>query len=118
MNLIGELHAPTDLPQGKIPGTHSVGSWVSPRAVSDVSEKRKVSCRFRESNPGWFSLRKLPFGDHFIIFRQICWFSVQLGRMPLWGFVGTQFVARVSLFSVKSMYSLELRSAIAEGLEM
>jgi hypothetical protein len=51
MNLIGELHAPTDLPAGKIPGTHSVGSWVSPRAGLDVSEKRQISCLFRESTP-------------------------------------------------------------------
>lgn len=101
MNLIGELHAPTALPPGKIPGTHSVGSWVSPRAGLDVSEKRHISCRFRESNPGSFSSRKLPFGDHFIIFRQICWFSIQLVRMPLSGLVGTQFVTRVSLFSKK-----------------
>jgi hypothetical protein len=118
MNLIGEHHAPADLPPGKIPGTHSVGSWVSPRAGLDVSENRQISCRFRESNPGSFSSRKLPFGDHFIIFRQICCFSVQLVRMPLWGFVGTQCVTRVSLFSVKGVYSPGLSSAIAEGLEM
>jgi len=102
MNLIGELHSPTDLPPGKIHGTHSVGSWVSPKAGLDVSEKRQISCRFRESNPRSLSSRKLPFGDHFIIFRQICWFSVQLVRMALWGFVGTLFVTRVSLvFSEK-----------------
>ena len=118
MNLIGELHAPTDLPPRKIPVTHSIGSWVSPRAILDVSEKRQISCRFRQSNPVSFSSHKLPFGDHFVIFRQICLFSVQLVRMPIWGFVGTQFVTRVSLFSGKSMYSPGLRSTIAEGLEM
>jgi hypothetical protein len=40
---IGELHAPTDLPPKKFPGAHSVGSWVSPRAGLDVSEKRQIS---------------------------------------------------------------------------
>jgi hypothetical protein len=41
-----------------------------------------------------------------------------LVRMPFWGFVGAQFVTRVSLFSVKSLYSPGSRSAIAEGLEL
>jgi hypothetical protein len=43
MEVSGRLHAPAALPPGEIsPGTHSIASWVGPRADQDVVEKRKI----------------------------------------------------------------------------
>jgi hypothetical protein len=36
----------------RAPGTHWTGGWVGPRAGLDIVEKRKISCHYRESNPG------------------------------------------------------------------
>jgi hypothetical protein len=38
-------------PQGRAPGTHWIGGWVSPRAVLDAVVKRKIPSPRRESNP-------------------------------------------------------------------
>jgi hypothetical protein len=35
----------------RVPGTHSTGGWVGPRASLDAVAKRKISSRCRESNP-------------------------------------------------------------------
>jgi hypothetical protein len=35
----------------RTPGTHWIGSWVTPRAVLDAVVKRKIPSPRRESNP-------------------------------------------------------------------
>jgi hypothetical protein len=35
-----------------VPSTQWIGDWVSPRASLDPVEYRKISCPYRESNPG------------------------------------------------------------------
>jgi hypothetical protein len=39
-------------PKEKAHSTHWIGGWVGSRASLDVTEKRKMSCHYRESNPG------------------------------------------------------------------
>ena len=39
-------------PPRKNPGTHSIRSWVGPRAGLDVLRKRKISCLYRDSKSG------------------------------------------------------------------
>jgi hypothetical protein len=52
MEVSGELHAPAALPPGETaPGTHWIGSWVSPRDVLDAVVNRKMPSSRRESNP-------------------------------------------------------------------
>jgi hypothetical protein len=34
------------------PGTHGIGTWVSPRADVDTMEEKEISYSFWESNPG------------------------------------------------------------------
>jgi hypothetical protein len=47
-----QLHAPAALPRGEmLPVAHFIGDWVSPRAGLDVTGNRKVTSRYRESNP-------------------------------------------------------------------
>jgi hypothetical protein len=38
------------------PGTHCIGGWVGPTAGLDTVEKRKISCPYRESDPGFHGL--------------------------------------------------------------
>jgi hypothetical protein len=51
MEVSGQLHVSASLPQGKSPGTHWIGGWVSPRAVLDAVVKRKIPISYRDSNP-------------------------------------------------------------------
>jgi hypothetical protein len=41
------------------PGTRSIGGWVGPTAGLDAAGKRKSSCPYRESNPGYSARRYL-----------------------------------------------------------
>jgi hypothetical protein len=50
MAFSGQLHAPVALPPGTNPSTHRIGWWVGPSLGLDVLEKRKISCRDRDSN--------------------------------------------------------------------
>jgi hypothetical protein len=50
MEVIRFTHRPL-YSQGKTPGTHWVGGWVSPKAGLDTVSKRKIPSPRRESNP-------------------------------------------------------------------
>jgi hypothetical protein len=39
------------IPRETVPDTHWIGGWVSPRAVLDAVERRKIPSPRRESNP-------------------------------------------------------------------
>jgi hypothetical protein len=49
-----QFQAPVTLPIEKEPGTHWIGNWIGPISGLDVLKKRKISCPYRESNPGQF----------------------------------------------------------------
>jgi hypothetical protein len=52
MEVSGELQDPAALSAGeRVPGTHWIGSWVSPKVCLDAVEKRKIF-HFLESTPG------------------------------------------------------------------
>jgi hypothetical protein len=40
------------IPGERAPGTYWIGGWVGLRASLDAKEERRISCPFRESNPG------------------------------------------------------------------
>jgi hypothetical protein len=53
MGVSGEHYALVSLyPWGKVPGTHSTGGWVGPRAGLDAEATGKFLCLCRGSNPG------------------------------------------------------------------
>jgi hypothetical protein len=52
MEVSGQLHAITALPQGKQTlDTHWIGGWVGHRGGLNVMEKKQISCPFWEWNP-------------------------------------------------------------------
>ena len=55
MEVNGYHHAPAALALGRNHGTHGIGGRVGHRAIVTESEKRLVSCLYRNSNPGLFS---------------------------------------------------------------
>jgi len=52
MEVSGQLYVLAALPLGNNSGTNLVGGWVDPRAGLGVLEKRKISCSYRDLNPG------------------------------------------------------------------
>jgi len=51
MDVDGQVHVPTALTPGKVPGTHWIGGWVGPRAGLDAVVRRKIPSPYRDSNP-------------------------------------------------------------------
>jgi hypothetical protein len=51
MEVNSQFHSPATYLRGRATGTHWIGGGASPRVGLITMEKRKISCRCRESNP-------------------------------------------------------------------
>ena len=52
MEVSGQIHAPTALLTGNIPGAYKIQGCVGSRIGLDDLENIKISCSFQDSNPG------------------------------------------------------------------
>jgi hypothetical protein len=64
-------------PGERDPGTQGIGGWVSPGARLGLVEKVKLSCPFRESNPGRLARRYADWAipAHFFYFNIFKFFT-------------------------------------------